>query len=322
MSRLDEIRNKLRDQIRDETNKTIDSLRSTAVGAELVKPRRFNAAGIGSTRSMTARDEGNFADAELLDPEWEWQPNKRALFVGNNAYVHLNPLDKCVNDAREMQKLFADIRYRIVYDFDQDLVNMRKIFDRFKEDIQPGDEIVVNFSGHGLQINSETYLCPIDMPNDQDPRDSFNTCVNLNQEMDEMFQRGAKMVLAIVDACRNQFRIDYQDLYRQGVVAGATGEAREESIRSKSAIARFSGNDLGPSGRAIVFATSHDTYSYERADLNHGIFTHFFLQEARVPGRSIGEVIEIVRNKVCSETNNGQTPAFYNDLNGQFYFQQ
>jgi hypothetical protein len=46
------------------------------------------------------------------------------------------------------------------------------------------------------------------------------------------------------------------------------------------------------------------------------------LQEARVPGRSIGEVIEIVRNKVCSETNNGQTPAFYNDLNGQFYFQQ
>jgi uncharacterized caspase-like protein len=221
-----------------------------------------------------------------------------------------------------MQKLFADIRYRIVYDFDQNLDDMRKIFNRFKEDIQLGDEIVVNFSGHGLQINSETYLCPIDMPNDQDPRDSFKTCVNLNQEMDEMFQRGAKMVLAIVDACRNQFRIDYQDLYRQGVVAGATGEALEESIRSKSGAARFLENGSGPSGRAIVFATSHDTYSYERSDLNHGIFTHFFLQEARVPGRSIGEIIEIVRNKVCNETNNGQNPAFYNDLNGQFYFQQ
>ena len=322
MSRLDEIRNKLRGQIREETNKTIDSLRSTTTEAELGKARRLDALGMRSPRSLTTREEINFGTPESLESDCEWQPNKRALCVGNNAYLHLNPLDKCVNDAREMQKLFADIRYRIVYDFDQDLVNMRKIFDRFKEDIQPGDEIVVNFSGHGLQINSETYLCPIDMPNDQDPRDSFNTCVNLNQEMDEMFQRGAKMVLAIVDACRNQFRIDYQDLYRQGVVAGATGEAREESIRSKSAVARFSGNDLGPSGRAIVFATSHDTYSYERADLNHGIFTHFFLQEARVHGRSIGEVIEIVRNKVCSETNNGQTPAFYNDLNGQFYFQQ
>jgi len=322
MSRLEEIRNKLRDQIRDETNKTIDSLRTTPVGTDLDKSRRFDTPGIRSTRSLAARDEGNFGDAELSGSELEWQPNKRALFVGNNAYVHLNRLDKCVNDAREMQKLFADIRYRIVYDFDQNLVDMRKIFDRFKEDIQPGDEIVVNFSGHGLQITSETYLCPIDMPNDQDPRDSFKTFVNLNREMDEMLQRGAKMVLAIVDACRNQFRIDYQDLYRQGVVAGATGVAHEESIKSKSGAARFPKDDLGPSGRAIVFATSHDTYSYERSDLNHGIFTHFFLQEARIPGRSIGEVIEIVRNKVCSETNNGQTPAFYNDLNGQFYFQQ
>ena len=322
MSRLDEIRNKLRDQIRDETNQTIDSLRSTTVRSELVKPRRIEVPVARSTSSLAARTEGNLGDAELLESEWEWQPNKRALFVGNNAYIHLNPLNKCVNDAREMQKLFADIRYRIVYDFDQDLADMRKIFDRFKEDIQPGDEIVVNFSGHGLQINSETYLCPIDMPNDQDPRDSFKTCINLNQEMDEMFSRGAKMVLAIVDACRNQFRIDYQDLYRQGVVAGATGVAHEESIKSKSGAARFPKDDLGPSGRAIVFATSHDTYSYERSDLNHGIFTHFFLQEARIPGRSIGEVIEIVRNKVCSETNNGQTPAFYNDLNGQFYFQQ
>jgi uncharacterized caspase-like protein len=322
MSRLDEIRNKLRDQIRDETNQTIDSLRSTTVRSELVKPRRIEVPVARSTSSLAARTEGNLGDAELLESEWEWQPNKRALFVGNNAYIHLNPLNKCVNDAREMQKLFADIRYRIVYDFDQDLADMRKIFDRFKEDIQPGDEIVVNFSGHGLQINSETYLCPIDMPNDQDPRDSFKTCINLNQEMDEMFLRGAKMVLAIVDACRNQFRIDYQALYRQGVAAGATGENFEESIRSKSFGGQHAGKDSGPSGRAIVFATSHDNYSYERADLNHGIFTHFFLQEARVPGRSISEVIEIVKNKVCSETNNGQTPAFYNELNGQFYFQQ
>ncbi|MFM9989871.1 MAG: caspase domain-containing protein [Burkholderiaceae bacterium] len=322
MSRLDEIRNKLRGQIRDETNKTIDSLRSTSVNTDQGSARGFLAPVNRSTRSLTRREEDNFGDAELSENEWVWQPNKRALFVGNNAYVHLNQLDKCVNDAREMQKLFADIRYRIVYDFDQNLDDMRKIFNRFKEDIQPGDEIVVNFSGHGLQINSETYLCPIDMPNDQDPRDSFKTCVNLNQEMDEMFQRGAKMVLAIVDACRNQFRIDYQDLYRQGVVAGATGEALEESIRSKSGGARFLESGSGPSGRAIVFATSHDTYSYERSDLNHGIFTHFFLQEARIPGRSIGEVIEIVRNMVCNETNNGQNPAFYNDLNGQFYFQQ
>ena len=219
-----------------------------------------------------------------------------------------------------MQKLFADIRYRIVYDSDQNLEDMCKIFDRFKDDIQPNDEIVFNFSGHGLQINSEAYLCPIDMKFDEDPLKFFDKCINLNQEMDDMFKSGAKMVLAIVDACRNQFRIDYQELVRQaGINASKRGDL-DHLLSSKSVSKQIYSNSIGPSDRAIVFATSHDTESYEYSNLNHGIFTHYFLQEARVPRRSISEVIEIVKIKVSSKTDYLQTPAFNNDLNGQFYF--
>lgn len=318
MSRLDEIRNKLRSQIQDEKNQTIDSLRGptalnrTNLRAQIQDETDQTIEGLRRSTSIH-----NSSDIEL-----ELQPNKRALFIGNNAYVHLRPLNKCVNDAREMQKLFADIRYRIVYDFDQNLEDMRKIFDRFKEDIQPNDEIVINFSGHGLQINSEAHLCPIDMKFDEDPLKFFDKCINLNQEMDDMFKSGAKMVLAIVDACRNQFRIDYQELVRQaGINASKRGDL-DHLLSSKSVSKQIYSNSTGPSGRAIVFATSHDTESYEYPNLNHGIFTHYFLQEARVPGRSISEVIEIVKNKVSSKTDNLQIPAFNNDLNGQFYFQK
>lgn len=318
MSRLDEIRNKLREQIKEEKNHTIAALRApTSLNRENLRSQIQNE----TNQSIEALRRSTLADDSWGD-ELAWQPNKRALFIGNNAYVHLRPLSKCVNDAREMQKLFADIRYKIVYDFDQNLVDMRKIFDRFKEDIQPSDEIVINFSGHGLQINSEAHLCPIDMEFDRDPLKFFDKCINLNQEMDDMFKRGAKMVLAIVDACRNQFRIDYQDLVRHAEISASRMSEHNMSISAKSMPKLMHSTSGSPSGRAIVFATSHDTESYEYSNLNHGIFTHFFLQEARVPGRSISEVIEIVKNKVSSKTDNLQTPAFNNDLNGQFYFQK
>ena len=38
--------------------------------------------------------------------------------------------------------------------------------------------------------------------------------------MDEMLACGAKMVVAIVDACRNQYRIDYQSLAEQVYISG------------------------------------------------------------------------------------------------------
>jgi uncharacterized caspase-like protein len=323
MSRLDEIRQKMRQQIKDETDHTLDLLKRPSSLGDSVPGHQTPSASRGLPRSASEGLHDEFIDTGSSGETLLLQPNKRALFIGNDTYHPQSPLSKCANDAREMQKLFADLRYRLGYEFNLNHTAMRKAFDRFKEDIEPGDELVISFSGHGVQINSELYLLPTDAPLARSALELSESCINLHREMDEMLARGAKMVLAIVDACRQQLRIDYNELLGQGIEMGIE-VAETFSVAQKSKTNAIHGEARntrnGAYGRGILFATSHDTSAIEYRDMQHGIFTHFFLQEARVRGLTIQQVIERVRQKVTEFTNNEQTPSFHNDLNGDFYF--
>ena len=80
---------------------------------------------------------------------------------------------------------------------------------------------------------------------------------------------------------------------------------------------------LKSKGKAILFASSHGTYSYDNwrgPELPNGVFTHFFLKEVVKPGRTITEVIERVRGLVSEYTDGQQVPAFHNNLPGDYYF--
>jgi Caspase domain len=314
MSKLDEIRNRLK---KDAESGSILDKYSDARKSTLAKPQSKDA----------GMSHFSFSDVED-DAPIVLQAHKRAIFIGNNEYDQ-SPLSKCVNDARSMQHVFSKIGYRLVYDFDINSEKMHKLFERFKSDIEEGDELLIYFSGHGAQVNSEIYLTPVDSP--ESMLSAFSThFINLDKEMDEMLARGAKMVVAIVDACRNQTRIDYQSLgqaaYEQGM-EDAIQMMQEEKHASKSTKNEFfseiSPELLKSKGKAILFASSHGTYSYDNwngPELDNGVFTHFFLKEVIKPGRTITEVIERVRGLVSEYTDGQQVPAFHNNLPGDYYF--
>ena len=313
MSKLDEIRNRLK---KDAEGGSILDKYSESKKTNLVKPQ--------------SKDTGvsNFSFSDEDDGPIVLQAHKRAIFIGNNEYDQ-NPLSKCVNDARSMQHVFSKIGYRLVYDFDLQSEKMHKLFERFKSDIEEGDELLIYFSGHGVQVNSEIYLTPVDSKNDSLPA-VINHFVNLDKEMDEMLACGAKMVVAIVDACRNQIRIDYQGMeqaaYQQGKEDAENDTYDEDNaphMNQKEAISEMSPELLKSKGKAILFASSHGTYSYDSwrgPELANGVFTHFFLKEVVKPGRTITEVIERVRGLVSEYTDGQQVPGFHNNLPGDYYF--
>jgi uncharacterized caspase-like protein len=228
---------------------------------------------------------------------------KRALFIGNNTY-YPNRLYKCINDAREMSAVFSGMGYQVTTAFDLTCERSRIILERFKEDIAPGDEVVFSFSGHGGQVNSENYLEPIDM-------NHVSQAINLHKEIDDMKACGARMILAIIDACRPQHRVDFYE---------EIGLLQAELLLSTLPQAKSRGQTI--SGHGIVFATSHGTNAVEFGAMDNGIFTHHFLQEVRVQGRTIEQVIETVKEKVMADTEGAQIPAFHNELSGKFYFTQ
>ena len=228
---------------------------------------------------------------------------RRALFIGNNTYEG-SPLKNCINDAREMSTVFSDIGYQVTTAFDLTCERSRIILERFKEDIVPGDEVVFSFAGHGGQVNSENYLMPIDMQHE-------SQAINLQKEIDDMKACGARMILAIIDACRPPKRVDFYE---------EIGLLQVELMLTTLAQAKSRGQPI--SGHGIVFATSHGSYAADGEDIRNGVFTHYFLQEVRVQGRTIEQVIEAVKEKVMAHTEGAQIPAFYNELSGKFYFSQ
>lgn len=305
MSKLDEIRAKMRQDMKDAgVGSQKPELRQSVRGQLDALRGRTGTATARSARDFDT-DEGVSNDAQNVFDEDDSVPLgvKRALFIGNNTYEK-NPLGKCINDAREMSAVFSDIGYQVTTAFDLTCERSRIILERFKEDIAPGDEVVFSFSGHGMQVNSENYLAPIDMHH-------ASEAINLQKEIDDMKNCGARMILAIIDACRPQRRLDFFQ---------AIEELQAELAQTRLAQAKNLRQAIR--GHGIVFATSHDTSAVEFHRMNNGIFTHHFLQEVRVQGRTIEQVIEAVKEKVMADTDGNQIPAFHNELSGKFYFSQ
>jgi hypothetical protein len=336
-SRLDEIRNKLRASIKDATNQSIDNMLPESkrpsstpdaprphsfchqCGHPFTEPTKFcpgcgasqagaASASMPSARSMLASSALARRSSQLdaMQSSVAEMPLavRRALFIGNNTYEG-SPLKNCINDAREMSTVFSDIGYQVTTAFDLTCERSRIILERFKEDIVPGDEVVFSFAGHGGQVNSENYLMPIDMQHE-------SQAINLQKEIDDMKACGARMILAIIDACRPQKRVDFYE---------EIGLLQAELVMST--LAQAKSRDQTISGHGIVFATSHGAYAGDGGgDIRNGVFTHYFLQEVRVQGRTIEQVIEAVKEKVMAHTEGDQVPAFHNELSGKFYFTQ
>ena len=307
MSKLDEIRAKMRQELKDAGVGSQKPELRQSVRGQLDALRGRNGTAPGTARSAREfdTDEGAPDEVQNVFDEDESAPLgvKRALFIGNNTYEE-NPLSKCINDAREMSAVFSDIGYQVTTAFDLTCERSRVILERFKEDIAPGDEVVFSFSGHGMQVNSENYLAPIDMHH-------ASEAINLQKEIDDMKNCGARMILAVIDACRPQYRLDFfQAIERLQAELAQTQLAQAKNVRPAIR------------GHGIVFATSHDTNAVEFRHMSNGIFTHHFLQEVRVQGRTIEQVIEAVKEKVMTDTGGDQIPAFHNELSGKFYFTQ
>ncbi len=86
----------------------------------------------------------------------------RALVVGNNAYEHLNPLSKCINDANAMCDLLDRKGYDVTLLLDATSEAFRNQVCCFAESLCPGDTVVVHFSGHGLQQHGGNRLVFVD----------------------------------------------------------------------------------------------------------------------------------------------------------------
>lgn len=125
---------------------------------------------------------------------------RKALIVGNAAYEN-SPLRNPVNDAILMEKTLKKVGFETwLYTDVDDVVFERAIID-FERRLSYNDEVFFYYSGHGLQIEGDNYLLPV-QANIVDVISAKRRGTSLTQDIITRLDR-ARFKIIVLDACRD-----------------------------------------------------------------------------------------------------------------------
>ena len=228
-----------------------------------------------------------------------------ALVIGNDNYTAVSKLQKAGNDAEAMARELRAAGFTVQLQKDLNYRSMVRVVDSFINGITGGDEVVVFFSGHGLQIKSGSYLLPTDIEADNESQVE-KTAYGLNDLTEKLSEAKAAFALVIIDACRDN------PLRSKGRNIGAA--------RGLSAVEPAK-------GQMIVYSASRGQQALDRLsdrDPNpNGVFTREFIARMKKPGVRIEDMVREVQDAVetlAKTVSHAQRPALYNEARGNFYF--
>jgi len=225
--------------------------------------------------------------------------SRLALVLGNGKYQNVPELGNPANDAQDLAQALRSVGFDVIEQRDATRDSMVKAVHDFSDRLAGADVALFFYAGHGLQMNGENYLLPVDakIQNPSDVR--FNT-INLTDIQQEM-ESGGRTNIIILDACRNN----------------PFAEALAHNGRSvpSRGLGRL---DAAGEGSLIVYSTQPNNVALDGAGRNSP-FTAALLKHVATPGLEVRQMISKVRGDVLQATNRQQTPWDSSSLVGDVY---
>ena len=230
--------------------------------------------------------------------------NRKALIIGNDNYKNVSKLNNATSDAKAMSTALNALGFKVTVFLDIDEKAFKQALREFKMSIQGGDEVLVFFAGHGVQLGATNYLLPTDIKGDNEEQVK-DEAIQLQRILDDLQERKAKFSLAIIDACRdNPFK-------GSGRALGGRGLAPTTAA----------------TGQMVMFSAGTGQQALDKLGQNdkdkNGLFTRILLKEMTKPGIPVDRVLRNVRNEVVAlakSVGHEQTPALYDQAVGEFFF--
>lgn len=238
------------------------------------------------------------------------QAEKRlALVIGNDNYENVTKLRKAANDATGIGKTLSALGFTVTTATNVPRREMNKTLQKFQNSIEEGDVVLFFFAGHGVEIDGENYLLPIDVPDATSDQLEFikSETIRLNTVLDDLRGRKSRLNLVILDACRNN------------PFSGTAGR----SLGEQKGLARIS----APQGTFVMYSADVGETALDRLGDNdanpNSVFTRTLIPLMNTPGVDLVDTARQARRKVrklALSVSHNQTPAYYDAVLGDFYF--
>jgi uncharacterized protein len=241
--------------------------------------------------------------------------NRRALVIGADDYRNVARLQKAVGDARAMKRALEKTGFEVDLLINPDRSAFNTGISEFTGKLGPGDVALIHYSGHGVALDGENYLLPVDAPRpDRVDKEGLKLeSFALMPLIERIRATGSNVQIAIVDACRD-------NPYAKGGTRsiGRGGGLVEPSRRPAK----------GQGGFFILFSAGFGQTAADRLDdSDHeptSVYTRTLLRKIAVEGKAITDLAREVREDVealAATVNHEQRPAYYDELSGPlFYF--
>ncbi len=247
-------------------------------------------AGTANAQVRTAALEGNgFKLAQAQKAE-----SRIALVIGNSQYQANTPLANPINDAQAVAQLLNSAGFEVVMAFDLARDIMKQTVEEFAaraNEKGPDTVVLVYYAGHGLQVDGENYLVPVDAKF-QAEADLPDQGVKLAEVMTALESATSKIRIVILDACRNN---------------------------------PFGGTSSGlaivdaPAGSIVAYSTAPGTEAFDGKG-KHSPYAAAFMRTVKQPNLPIEQVFKKVRVLVNEATDTKQTPWESSSLTEDFTF--
>ena len=233
-----------------------------------------------------------------------------ALVIGNDAYSEVTPLEKATQDALAVSAKVTEQGFAVTTLIDGSRRQIAEAFTTYTSQLQPGDTALLFFAGHGVEIDGENYLLPVDIAVPSSGAEDFIKFESfaLSDLLDRIRRTGARTTLVFLDACRdNPF---------------ASGTAGRSIGRSRGL-----GRIAAPEGTFVVYSAGAgqqalDSLAGDDPDAN-SVFTRLLLPKLSAPGLELRRLIAELRVEVrdlARTQSHAQFPAYYDELLGEFFF--
>ena len=224
-----------------------------------------------------------------------------ALVIGNGAYRSVPELRNSRNDADDISEQLKRLGFSVIDGRDLDRSAMQATLGRFAQRLKGADAGLVYYSGHGLQINGQNFLVPVDLKLDDGAFTPFEM-VRLDDVVEALsYTDGVRLL--VLDACRdNPFA---------NSLAQNKGSRGASTTRGLAKIERSQ-------GMLIAYSTQPNAVAADGTGRNSP-FTAALVREMQVPGLEVATVFRRVAVNVNRETGGAQTPELSVSLLQDFY---
>jgi len=218
-----------------------------------------------------------------------------ALVIGNSTYSQ-GPLENPGNDANAISSALRDAGFEVILGQNLTREQMLQALQTFGSKLsgsrKPG---VFYFAGHGVQIDWNNYLIPVDAQ----PKSAAELraqAVPLGELFERLGVANNGINLVILDACRDNPFAGY---------AGAKGLSQTDA----------------PTGTLLAYSTAPGNVALDGAGgSRNSIYTESLLKEMRVMGARVEDVFKRVRLNVRIKSNGKQIPWESTSLEDDFTF--